>query len=169
MADDDEFRALDISFTQVVVHVGAAADRECPYHHRVLLRRVSGASWVCLTPNLERFVMDLDQEEYSLIRRNALFPEHTLVAGLLYHDPISPAELRSHARAAREEAHLQGGAGDAADLYTQWRFSDPTDGKFGQVVDADLVEDPVSFSEIVGAWFGSHRWSSSLLPGGREH
>ena len=150
MADDEEFRALDIGYTQVVVHVGAAADRECPYHHRILLRRVSGAFWVCLTPNLERFVMDLDQEEYSLIRRNALFPDHTLEAGLLYHDPISPVELRQHARAAREEAHLQGGDGEAADLYTQWRFSDPTDAKFGQVVDADYVEDPAAFSELSG-------------------
>ena len=115
MADDEEYRALDIGYTQVVVHVGAAADRECPYHHRILLRRVSGAFWVCLAPNLERFVMDLDQEEYSLICRNALFPDHTLEAGLLYHDPISPVELRQHARAAREEAHLQGGDGEAAD------------------------------------------------------
>ena len=94
--------------------------------------------------------MDLDQEEYSRIRRNALFPEHALEAGLLYHDPISPAELRQHARAAREEAHLQGGDGDAADLYTQWRFSDPTDAKFGQVVDAELIEDPAAFNELSG-------------------
>ena len=44
MAQDDEvFRALDVAYTQVVVHVGSAEDAECPYHHRILLRRVSGA------------------------------------------------------------------------------------------------------------------------------
>ena len=150
MADDGVYRALDIAYTQVVVHVGVAIDRLCPYHHRVLLRRVSGASWVVLTPLFERFVMDLDEHEYALVRRNAIFPDYTIEAGLIYFDPLEQAELRQHVRAAREEAHLQGGVGDAAELYTEWRFSDPTVGKFGEVVDSELTEDPAVFSELSG-------------------
>ena len=150
MADEDVYKALDISFTQVLVHVGSATDRECPYHHRVLLRRVAGSSWVYLSPNLERFIMDLSEEEYTIVPRLSIFPEHALQAGLLYHDPISSAALKQHARAAKEEANLQGGDGDAADLFCQWRFSDPADPKFGGVVDAELIEDPETFSELSG-------------------
>ena len=84
--------------------------------------------------------MGLDEEEYSIVRRNAVFPDYCLEARLLYHDPISPANLRLHVRAAREEAHLQGGDGDAAELYSQRRFSDPAYPKFGDVVDAEFEE-----------------------------
>ena len=45
-------------------------------------------------PDMEREVEDLGTLECSVIRRNVLFPQYSLEAGLYYHDPIEAGALR---------------------------------------------------------------------------
>ena len=114
----DEIKSLDISDKQLLVHRGAAVDRECPYHHIVLLHRVSEARWIVLTHNdrgeVVRANEDLDTQSYVVVRRASAFPQHAADEGLLYFDEIDPMDLKQHKRDAKEEAHLQGGEGEHA-------------------------------------------------------
>ena len=143
-------RTLDIPQTQIVVHYGPQADADCPYHHRVLLFRVSGSQWVILTPDHDRYVEDLEELEYTVVRRNTAFPDHCITEGLYHFDPLDQALLRLQIRSAKEEAHLQSGEGGTTDVSAVWRFCDPNLAKFGEVVDSELVEDANVFTELQG-------------------
>ena len=75
--------------------------------------------------------------------------------GLYYHHPIEAWVLRQHVRDAREEAHLRGCEGEASDFQSQLRFSDPTDVRFGDLVEGEHQDDTESFEE-----FSSHGFVS---------
>ena len=138
---DVEARSLDIPQTQIVIHYGREVEYDCPYHHRILLRRINEVSLVVLTPDMERDVEDLGTPAYSVICRNVLFPEYTLEAGLYYHDPIGAGALRQQIRDAREGAHIQGGEVVAAEFQSQWRFSQAADAGFGEIVEGEHLDD----------------------------
>ena len=147
---DVEPRALDIPQIEIVILYGREGNCGCPYHHRILLRRINEGSWVVLTPDMEREVEDLGTLEYSVIRRNVLFPEYTSEAGQYYHDPIEAGVLRQQVRAAREEAHIRGGEGEAAEFESQWRFSEPADARFNEIVEGEHLDDLDKLVELVG-------------------
>ena len=144
--------ALDIAQIQIIVHFGAGADADCPYHHRILLRRISpgDSKWIILTPDHDRYVEDLDDLEWYIIRRNHAFPDEYIQAGLYHFDPIDPQILRQQLRDAKEEAHLQGGDSEAAVGAAVWRFNDPRFNKFSLPVEQELVDDPNLFTEMAG-------------------
>ena len=150
----DEIKSLDIADKQLLVHKGAAVDQECPYHHIILLHRVSEARWIVLTHNARGEVVraneDLDTQSYVVVRRASAFPQHAADEGLLYFDEIDPLDLKQHKRDAREEAHLQGGEGEAADGAQVWRFSDPNLKSFTKQVEADVLEDEYKFVQLGG-------------------
>ena len=90
----DEIRTLDIAEKQLLIHRGAQEDPECPYHHVILLHRVAEGRWITLTHNDRgehvRVSEDLDDLQYTVLRRSALFPEYAVDDGLLYFDPHDP-------------------------------------------------------------------------------
>ena len=151
---DEELRSLDIPDKQLLVHRGPGVDAECNYHHLILLHRVSESKWIALTHNARsepvRINEDLDELQYTVLRRGAVFPQYAVEGGLLYFDEIDPLELRQHRRDAKEEAHLQGGEGEAVDGSSQWRFCDPNLARFAKIVDADTLEDDTRFTELGG-------------------
>ena len=85
---DDEIHALDIPDKQLLVHRGVRVDRECPYHHIVLLHRVGDSKWIALTHNDQgeqvRVNEDLDELQYTVLRRQAAIPSCAVEAGLCY-------------------------------------------------------------------------------------
>ena len=142
---DDEIRSLDIADKQLLIHRGVAEDAECPYHHVILLHRVADARWIVLTHSdrgdVVRASEDLDDQSYVVVRRGAVFPQHAVDTGILYFDEVDPLELKQHKKDAKEEAHLQGGEGEAADGSAVWRFCDANLQRFGKPVEADIIED----------------------------
>ena len=141
----DELRSLDIPEKQLLVHRGVAEDAECPYHHSILLHRIADARWIVLTHDHRGRVIrvneDLDTQSYVVLRRASVFPPHAIEGGLLYFDEIDALALKEHKRDAKEEAHLQGGEGEAADGSTVWRYCDPNLKSFGKALDSEVLED----------------------------
>ena len=67
------------------------ADRNFQWHHRILLKKVTGGQWIALTPDLELVQHDLAEERHRLCARHQDFP---VPAGQIYaHDEIGRAEL----------------------------------------------------------------------------
>ena len=97
---DEELRSLDIPDKQLLVHRGPGVDAECNYHHLILLHRVSESKWIVLTHNARsepvRINEDLDDLQYTVLRRAAVFPQYAVDGGLFYFDEIDPLELRQH-------------------------------------------------------------------------
>ena len=73
---DDEVRTLDIPEKQLLIHRGASEDPECPYHHILLLHRVSDGRWITLTHNDRgehvRVNEDLDDLQYTVLATECL-------------------------------------------------------------------------------------------------
>ena len=150
MADAEEFRSLNVSYPQVVVE--RPDDPECFYHHRLLLARVSGAVWIAADPDLLLARLDLEEEQHLVVARNALFPDICLQddTGLLCFDPLSDAQLRRLYREARLQASLLGGDALAEADGQQWLFADHLEGKLGETIPQQVVEDPDRFVALAG-------------------
>ncbi|CAK0809347.1 unnamed protein product, partial [Prorocentrum cordatum] len=131
-------RSLDIREPQIVVNFPLDA---LPWHHRVLLHAMGDGRWMCLTPDMEITQHNLNELRHYVLDRNAQFPRWVL-AGLYAFDPIDHGELLELKRQARQRAALLG-AGDAEDeADLAWVLAEPRDARFGEVVPADVVEDP---------------------------
>lgn len=70
---DDNDYTLDIPETQVVVNYPADADGFL-WHHRILLCRVEGATWLTLTPDLEIQQHDFSGIRHKILDRRSPFP-----------------------------------------------------------------------------------------------
>ncbi|CAK0822646.1 unnamed protein product, partial [Prorocentrum cordatum] len=131
-------RSLDIREPQIVVNFPLDA---LPWHHRILLHAMGDGRWMCLTPDMEITQHNLNELRHYVLDRNAQFPRWVL-AGLYAFDPIDHGELLELKRQARQRAALLG-AGDAEDeADLAWVLAEPRDARFGEVVPADVVEDP---------------------------
>ena len=66
-------RTLDGKETQILLHVPGDPDGY-PWHHRLLVLQIKGGRWVCLDPELELSVVDLDFSDYTLLDHSAIIP-----------------------------------------------------------------------------------------------
>ena len=140
-------RSLDVQYAQVLVEF--PRDRNGFYwHHRVLLRRITEARWVTLTPDDEVVLHDLAAMSHQVLGRRAPFP--AWAAGQLYafdEDQRTDASLA----AFLPEAALQAGVLDGAPVLPEadggpvWFVAEVEDVLFGQPVDERSVDDPASF------------------------
>jgi len=116
-------KALDIAEAQVLVHF---PEDPVPYHHRVLFHRVSGSTWVVLTPDKSVQVTDIGKFTLRSLTRNSRPPRG--LGGVYMFDELEPEEfavLRAEARrlAATLGADVQGVQDKS--LGACWRFADP--------------------------------------------
>ena len=87
---------LDIKEVQVLVNYPGDADG-FNWHHRVLLCRIEGSTWLTLTPDLEIQRHDLSAIPHRVLDRAAPFP--TAITGEIYaHDKIGNAILQGYKR-----------------------------------------------------------------------
>ena len=149
---------LDIAQPQILINYGYD-DRES-YHHCVLLYRVRGSVWTVLTPDMERYNVDLADPclEYHNLQRLGKFPTFAFTGGLFYFDPFEPGELTHQLRAAKDEATLLFGDMPPAGA-RQWRFTDDpahsgfSADNFGTVVDPKFLYDAPAFVMLEGHGF----------------
>ena len=131
--------SLDVADTQVLIFF--SLDPLTVWHHRVLLHRIAGARWMCLTPDLNVEEVDLDYEDdFRLLGRNERFPGNIPIGDTFAHDPIDKASMIRFKRQAKQLANILG-QGDAEPVVAKmWIVSDVTSAHFGQDVDDDVVE-----------------------------
>ncbi|CAK0906294.1 unnamed protein product, partial [Prorocentrum cordatum] len=130
-------RCPDIPEFQVAVRYDA--DPNFTWHHRILLRRVRGAVWIALTPDLDLERINLDERRHRVLERGQAFPE--AIAGDIYaFDPIGREAVAGHKRRARLQAAVLGGDEDEAMDAKEWVYADLDDPSFGTLVAADVLE-----------------------------
>lgn len=139
MADPNRILTLDIPEVQIIVHF--PNDPTFGWHHRVLLRRVSGGIWMCLTPDLEVCRHDLNVLRHQVLSRSSEFPpEHE---GDLYcFDPVSRATLESKKRIATIQAQILGDEDPGEAVAYVWVVAEQTHPQFGDVIPDEMMNDP---------------------------
>ena len=125
-------RTLDIPEAQVLVVYNNDAFG-FTHHHRVLVRRIAGARWVALTPDMEFQVHDLEAEEHVILERNAEFPP-AVAPGVYAHDVVSRAALEAAKRRAATMALILGDGGDPTIEEHVWVYAEPDHVSFGERV-----------------------------------
>ena len=79
-------RALDCKYTQALVHhpldLGGFF-----WHHRLLLHRVEGSRWICLTPDFDLLMIDFATARHRVIARRQPFPAD-IAAECYIFDPV---------------------------------------------------------------------------------
>ena len=93
--------------------------------------------------------MDLAHEHYEILDRNAALPNHLVVAGVYWFDPINGPEFRRLRRAARVHAALLGADDVTMPAEHNWRYSEGNTDRFCTVVDAAVVQG-ADFVELSG-------------------
>ena len=128
---------LDISEVQIVVHY-PGDENGFLWHHRILLHRIAGGTWLTLTPDLEIQRHDLNVLRHRVLNRAGPFPGD--IAGEIYaHDPIGAAALAGYKREAQIQATILG-EGDVENIEAfQWVIAEAGRQDFGNVVDGALL------------------------------
>ena len=126
---------LDIDLKQIFVQYDE--DENFTWHHRVLMKRIEGTSWVVLTPDLEVEVLDLAGRQVLPLRRRAPFPAAQINDAYIF-DPIVPGDL-DHAK--REATMLAALYADIDAEEWEWVVSEQGHNRFGEVVPAGDIED----------------------------
>lgn len=131
-----EPRALDIGERQVLVLF--AGDR-VPWHHRLLMERISGSRWLVVTPTLELEISNLDQvDDLVPLERGAVMPSRCRP---LFADPLSGEELAALRWQCKRYADVLGAVADApaTDSDAGWVLSDPSHPQFSESVPPALL------------------------------
>jgi len=128
---------LDIKEVQVLVNYPGDADG-FNWHHRVLLCRIEGSTWLTLTPDLEIQRHDLSAIPHRVLDRAAPFPAD--IAGEIYaHDVIGNAALQGYKRLASTMAVILG-EGTLPDSETYaWVIQESGRPDFGEQIDLRLL------------------------------
>eukprot|EP00971_Amphidinium_carterae_P239656 4757781-Amphidinium_carterae.2 len=142
-------RSLDVGEIQIALCFDD--DANFRWHHRVLLHRISGARWLCLTPDLAIELHNLEDFNHQVLRRRADFPPE--LAGDLYafdEDAVDKHSIKAYKRDARLRAVILGGdAGEQVMAQAQrWIVMHPADDRFGEVVGPEVVEDDEAFVSL---------------------
>jgi hypothetical protein len=133
----DVERALDIPERQVLIYYELDP---VPWHHRILMERVSGARWIVVTPTFAIEVTDLSEaEDVRTLERYGEMPAEC--RPLFSFEPIDMADLdglrwrcRSYADVLGVAAPDPTGHGDA-----EWLFADPSHERFAEPVPGVLM------------------------------
>lgn len=128
---------LDIPEVQVLVNFPLDGDGFY-WHHRILLHRITGGTWLALTPDHEVVRHDLTVTPHRVLDRRALYPED--IADEVYaHDVIERATLTAFKRQAKVQAAILG-EGDIDDTESsEWLISEPSHPLFGEKVEERLL------------------------------
>ena len=133
----DMERALDIPERQVLLYFSGDP---VPWHHRILMERISGSKWIVATPTLDIEIVDLaEAEDVRPLERFGEMP--ALCRPLFSFEVIERGELDQVRWRCRSYADVLGvpppvavGLGDA-----EWLFADPSHEKFGEAVPGVLL------------------------------
>ena len=130
---------MDIEEPQVLI---SYPDDPIRWHHRVLLRRLQGSTWVVLTPDEEVEVADLAEHQILPLARDAPVP--AVAAGNTYlFAQLGEAPLLAHHAAANRMAAVLGApaapVADPGGSVASWRVADTSAREFGTEVPADVV------------------------------
>ena len=138
MAGAYEEFSLDIPERQVLIlFIGDAI----PWHHRILMVRISGSRWIVITPTFDIEVTDLAEvDDVRPVERNSAMPE--ACRPVFSFEPIEMVELDQLRWRSRQYADVLGvvtpdalGPGGDAD----WLYSDPAHEKFAQAVSVQVM------------------------------
>ena len=133
--------SLDVPEPQILI--AYPEDPAFTWHHRVLLRRLTGATWVVLTPDEEVQVEDLSHHSVIAMARNSPVPADVGDDCYLCPSTVSTTLDVHHASAQRLAEILVPDEKNALASPTvpgvTWRVADTSLSSFGEVVDADLV------------------------------
>eukprot|EP00974_Lingulodinium_polyedra_P019105 1846897-Lingulodinium_polyedra.AAC.1 len=127
---------LDITELQVALHF---PDDELNYHHRILLKRLDGPSWIVLTPDFDLERVDLGRQAHTVLERNQPFPDE-LAHSLYAFDPISRQQLNTYKRRAALQAAVfeEDPAGAPQELV--WAVSEAGSPALGRIIDPDEMD-----------------------------
>jgi hypothetical protein len=133
---------LNISEVQVLVNYPADADGFY-WHHRILLCRVEGSTWLTLTPDHEIVRHDLAGIPHRILDRCAPFPED-IIDEIYAHDEIGKASLNAFKRQANTMAVILGEETlPESESYT-WVIAEPDREDFGEEVDRMILHNPAT-------------------------
>lgn len=138
-------RTLNISEPQVLFHYPGDPNG-LDYHHRVLVHKIGSGRWVCLSPDLELSVEDLNLRRHVVLGRNVDFPIH-LAPSCYAFDELSKVELEKQKRLAKTMAAILDDS-EVVDVAARcWIISDPSSKKFGALIPAENVQDILPLGE----------------------
>lgn len=127
---------LDIAEVQILVHY--PHDPTFQWHHRILLHRVEGGTWIALTPDHELQTHNLTNTQHRILDRRAPFPPE-LAADVYAHDPLGKSQLSAFKRQAKIQAIILG-QGELDDSEAvEWVVSEPSHPDFGSAIDMGLL------------------------------
>ncbi|CAE8711223.1 unnamed protein product, partial [Polarella glacialis] len=167
--------SLDIPERQILFHFPNDA---IPWHHRVLVWQVDGATWVVATPDFEVESVNLAAARIVVLCRNMAFPPHL---GQVYgfDNPIEADDLANLRAEGRRLAEVLGArvaavVGGVAAAEFHWRFADSAKENLGEIVPVDIATDPNKMtiqgsSALVdaagdGSWDFAQRIADADLP-----
>ncbi|CAE8678756.1 unnamed protein product, partial [Polarella glacialis] len=137
----DDF-SLDLAEPQVLVEFPADPDGFF-WHHRILLKRIAGPTWLALTPDLDICRHNLETSRHLVLERAAHFPAAQR-AFVYAFDPIDRAALEGFKRIAATQAALLGDGGDVEVQSFLWVICDVNRPDYGNAVDSRMVNDPLT-------------------------
>eukprot|EP00435_Cladocopium_sp_Y103_P014337 s2772_g3.t1 len=138
-------RTLNVSDPQVLFHYPGDPNG-LNYHHRLLVHKIGGGRWVCLSPDLELAVEDLNQRRHIVLGRNAEFPAH-LIHECYTFDEVSKAELDRQKRLAKTMAAILDDSEVVDVAAMRWIISDPSSKRFGTLIPADSHGDIIPLGQ----------------------
>ena len=128
---------LNIPEVQIVVNYPLDADGFF-WHHRILLHRIEGGTWLTLTPDHEIQRHDLNGITHRILERAAPFPED--IAGEIYaHDVIGKAALDGFKRQAIVQASILGEGSVGESEAFVWVVTEYGYSNFGHEIDQALL------------------------------
>ncbi|CAK0813842.1 unnamed protein product, partial [Prorocentrum cordatum] len=148
--------------TQVLVHY-PDDENGLVWHHRVLLYRVAGGRWVCLTPDLGMLIHDLNVQRHRNIGRREAFPPDLAARCYVFDDDgVGRAQLDELKRQARVQAAILGDVEFEDAEEVKWLVYEAGNDHFGKEVPVEVLEDDQRFVSLgtlgVVDWLGEKRF-----------
>ena len=132
-------RTLDTDFRQCLIDYFEDEDGLL-WHHRLLLVRVSGCSWIAATPDHDVALLNLGNHRVIPLARNSPFPAQHFGETYAF-DQLRDGEEAQLLDQARSLADFLGAAdgGTEADSGSAWRVADTRHEEFGEVVPQEAL------------------------------
>ena len=165
MAAHNEPVSLDVEDHQILIDF--FDDPNFHWHHRVLLRRIKGSTWLVATPTLSVEILDVAEHRVLAVGRGTRFPARARGNCFVF-DPFEEGELAALHAQADAVAEVLGAEAPAAGAAAigkavgHWRVSDPSHEDFGAEV-GDLLmstEQTGLFRDSVGICYFKEQWVS---------
>lgn len=113
---------LDISEVQILVNYPADPGGFF-WHHRILLHRIEGANWLCLTPDHDVVRHDLNNIPHRVLSQRAPFPDDIAVE-VYAHDAVGKSQLVAFKRQAKLQAVMLGEGEPDESEASEWLIAD---------------------------------------------